>query len=63
VRLHQRLLGAVLPAPAGSARGASARARWRRVFARPQAWRVLDALVALTMWGLAASLLAQVLGR
>lgn len=27
------------------------------IFARPFAWRILDALVALTMWGIAAKLL------
>lgn len=27
------------------------------VFARPSAWRVLDAIIALTMWGIAAKLL------
>ena len=31
------------------------------VFARPVAWRVLDVVVALTMWGLAAGLLRDVL--
>lgn len=31
------------------------------LFARPLAWRVLDALVALTMWGLAALLALSVL--
>ena len=29
----------------------------RGVFARPAAWKVLDALIALVMWGIAASLL------
>ncbi|MEP7101715.1 MAG: LysE/ArgO family amino acid transporter [Burkholderiales bacterium] len=30
----------------------------RGVFARPIAWKVLDALIALVMWGIAASLLS-----
>jgi L-lysine exporter family protein LysE/ArgO len=29
----------------------------RGVFARPAAWRVLDAVIAVVMWGLALSLL------
>jgi L-lysine exporter family protein LysE/ArgO len=33
------------------------------VFARPAAWRVLDALVALTMWTLAALLVAPLAAR
>lgn len=35
-------------------------ARWLQpLFARPAAWRVLDALVGLTMWAIAATLLIQ----
>lgn len=31
----------------------------RGVFARPRAWQVLDALIAMVMWGIAASLLLR----
>lgn len=38
-------------------------ARWLApFFARPRAWQLLDALIALTMWTLALLLLRQVLG-
>lgn len=32
------------------------------LFAKPMAWRILDGLIALTMWGIAASLAMRLLG-
>ena len=31
------------------------------LFARPMAWRVLDVLIALVMWGIALSLIGEAL--
>jgi L-lysine exporter family protein LysE/ArgO len=33
------------------------------VFARPLAWRILDGLIAVVMWGIALSLLGEALFR
>jgi L-lysine exporter family protein LysE/ArgO len=33
------------------------------LFARPVAWRVLDAIITLVMWGIAARLVGEALGR
>jgi L-lysine exporter family protein LysE/ArgO len=33
------------------------------LFARPMAWRILDVLICITMWGIAAKLILQAIGQ